>query len=263
MRAHMLKAMRTLALLACLTFSASAAAAQSTAAAPSFDVASVKASQHILGPDYNNQLTYSPTGITARNATLKRLVAEAYRVQLNQVVGPGWLDRNEYDIDARAAEGATREQMAAMLRSLLAERFNLTEHSEMREMRVYVLVAGNADPKIQKMQNGGVAGAQSGFHFHGDLRQLADLLTVQISIPASDNPREPARAGGPQIPVLDQTGLPGIFDFNVDVRPELGTDMFTLWQRALRDQLGLSLESRRENVTVMVVDKAAEIPTEN
>jgi uncharacterized protein (TIGR03435 family) len=255
--------MRTLALLACLAFSASAAAAQSTAAAPSFDVASVKASQHILGPDYNNQFSYSPTGITARNVTLRRLVAEAYHLQLDQVSGPGWLDRNEYDIDARAAEGTTSEQMAAMLRGLLAERFSLVEQSESREMRVYALVVGKSGPKIQTMQNGEAAKAQPGFHFHGDMHQFADLLTVQISIPAPGNPREPVRAGGPQIPVLDQTGLPGIFDLSVDVRPELGTDMFTLWQRALQDQLGLSLESRKEPVTVMVVDKAAEIPTAN
>jgi uncharacterized protein (TIGR03435 family) len=43
----------------------------------------------------------------------------------------------------------------------------------------------------------------------------------------------------------------------------LGVDSFTLWQRALDDQLGLRIESRKENVAVMVVDQAAKIPTEN
>jgi uncharacterized protein (TIGR03435 family) len=65
------------------------------------------------------------------------------------------------------------------------------------------------------------------------------------------------------MPVLDKTGLPGIFDFSVDMHPELGTDMFTSWQRALEDQLGLRIESRKENVAVLVVDEAARIPTEN
>lgn len=257
--AHMLKAMRTLALLACLALPAAASLSQ----APGFDVASVKPSLHLVGPDYNNQLTYSAAGITARNATLKRLVAEAYGLQMNQVAGPGWLDRNEYDIDARAADGATQEQMAAMLRSLLAERFHLTEHSEPRAMRVYALVVGRAGPKIQPVQNGEAAKVQPGFHFHGNLRQFADLLTVQLSIPAPEDPREPARAGGPQIPVLDKTGLAGVFDFSVDIRPELGTDMFALWQRALQEQLGLSIENRREIVTVVVVDDAARVPTAN
>jgi uncharacterized protein (TIGR03435 family) len=226
-------------------------------------VASVKPSQRLVGPDYNNQLTYSPTGITARNVTLKRLVAEAYHLQQNQVLGPEWLDRNEYDIDTRAAGVGTREQMALMLRSLIAERFKLAQHSEMREMRVYELVVSKSGPKIRPMAGGETVMSRAGFHFHGDLRQFADLLAVQLSIPAADNPGEPARASTSQIPVLNKTGLTGIFDFSVDLHPELGTDMFTSWQRTLEDQLGLRIESRKGNVAVLVVDEAARIPTEN
>jgi hypothetical protein len=141
---NMLKAMRTLCCLISLALSASLASSQSFKTAPAFDVASVKPSQHLVGPDYNNQLSYSPTGIMGRNITLKRLVAEAYQLQLNQVLGPSWLDKNEYDIDARSAGLDTREHHALMLRSLVAERFKLTEHSEMREMRVYELVIGKS-----------------------------------------------------------------------------------------------------------------------
>jgi uncharacterized protein (TIGR03435 family) len=231
--------------------------------APSFDVASVKPSQHIVGPDYNNQLTYSPDGLTARNATLKRLIAEAYGLQLNQVTGPNWLDQNEYDIQARAGGVGTREQMAPMLRTLLAARFNLVEHNEVRDMRMYELVAGKSGPKIHALKDGESPAAQPGFHFHGDMRQFADLLALQLSIPAPTSPGEPARAGGTQIPIVDKTGLPGIFDFSVEMRPELGTDMFSAWQRALRDQLGLDLESRKGYLSILVVESAAKIPTEN
>jgi uncharacterized protein (TIGR03435 family) len=63
--------------------------------------------------------------------------------------------------------------------------------------------------------------------------------------------------------VLNETGLEGIYDFNVDMRPELGTDVFTLWQRALNDQLCLRIESRKGNVPVLVVDDASRMPTEN
>jgi uncharacterized protein (TIGR03435 family) len=254
--------MRALPLLISLALASSVTFAQTSATAPAFDVASVKPSQHPVGPDYNNQLTYCPAGFTARNVTLKRLVAEAYHLQLNQVFGPGWLDQNEYDVDARAA-GAAREQMAPMLQSLLAERFYLTRHTEMREMRVYELFVGKSGLKIQPMSDGGTVKPQPGFHFHGDMRQFADLLTVQFSIPAAVDPSEPVRASGAPIPVLDKTGLPGIYDFSVDIHPELGVDSFTLWQRALEDQLGLRIESRKESVAVMVVDQAAKIPTEN
>ena len=258
----MLRAMRTL-LLFFLALPAWLAFGQTSTPAPSFDVASVKPSKHEVGPDYNNQLTYSPGGFTGRNVTLKRLVAEAYHLQLNQILGPGWLGQNEYDVDARTAEAATREQMALMLQSLLTQRFHLAKHSEMREMRDYELVIDKSGPKIHPMKDGESTAGQGGFHFHGDLRQFADLLAVQLTMPAMDNPGEPVRASQSQVPVLDKTGFAGIFDFNVDIRPELGTDGFTSWQRALQDQLGLRIESRKGNVPVVVVDEASKIPTEN
>jgi len=259
----MLKAMLALSILICLALAGSVATGQASITKPTFDVASVKPSQHIVGPDYNNQLTYAPTGITCRNVTLQRLIAEAYQLQLNQVLGPSWLDKNEYDIDARSAGAGRREQHALMLQSLVAERFKLTEHSETRGMRVYELVVGKSGPKIRVIGDGESPTPPAGFHFHGDLRHFADLLAVQLTIPASDNPAEPARASASPISVLDKTGLPGIFDFSVDIHPEPGTDMFASWQRALDDQLGLRIEGRKENVTVLVVDDAARIPTEN
>jgi uncharacterized protein (TIGR03435 family) len=259
----MLRAMRSLLLLTSLMLSSSLAFAQPSSAAPAFDVASVRLCKRFVGPDYNNQFTYSATGITGRNVTLKRLLAEAYHLQLNQVSGPSWLDQNEYDIDARAAGVATEEQMGMMLRILIAERFKLTQHSETREMRVYELSVAKSGAKIHPLNGEGAIPAGAGFHFHGDLRQFADLLAVQLTIPASDNPSEPVRASTSQIPVVNKTGLQGIFDFSVDIRPELGTDMFTSWQRALQDQLGLKIESSKENVAILVVDDAARIPTEN
>jgi uncharacterized protein (TIGR03435 family) len=259
----MLSAMRALRLVICLALPCLTALGQSSSEAPAFDVASVKPNQHQVGPDYNNQIAYTTAGFAARNATLKRLIAEAYRLQINQVSGPGWLDQNEYDIDARTAGNTTRDQVGLMLQTLLAERFNLKQHSETREMRVYDLTVANSGPKIHPVSDGEAATPQSGFHFHGDLRRFADLLAVQFSIPAPGNPNEPVRAGGTPIPVLDKTGLPGIYDFSVDIHPELGTDMFTAWQRVLRDQLGLRIESRKENVPVVVVDEAAKVPSEN
>jgi uncharacterized protein (TIGR03435 family) len=259
----MLEAVRALPLLIVLSVSGSMAFGQASQVAPAFDVASVKPSQHKVGPDYNNQIRYSPTEFTARNVTLKRLLAEACHLQMNQVSGPGWLSQNEYDIEARAAGMSTREQMAPMLRNLIAERFNLKQHSEMREMRVYELVVGPSGAKIHPMNEGEPVKVGGEFHFHGDLREFADLLAVQFSIPAPDNPTEPVRASTSPTPVVDKTGLKGIFDFSVDIRPELGTDMFASWQRALQDQLGLKIESRKGSVAVLVVDAADKIPIAN
>ncbi len=260
---YMLDAMRTLLLFSSIALWSFAAFCHSAALAPAFEVASVKPSQRQVGLDYNNQISHTPTGFTARNVTLKRLIAEAYHLQLDQILGPAWLDQSEYDIEARTAVAATREQMSLMLRSLLAERFNLAEHSEMREMRVYDLMVGKSGPKIQPINDGETSAAHAGSHFHGDMRKFADFLAVMFTMPAASSPSEPVIAGGPQIPVLDKTGLLGIFDFSVDMRPELGTDGFTSWQRVLQDQLGLRIESRKENVAFLVVDKAERTPTKN
>ncbi len=230
---------------------------------PSFDVASVRPSQQEVGPDYNNQIFYTPDGFTGRNVTLKRLIAEAWNCQLDQILGPPWLDRNEYDIVARMPEGASRQQVSLMLRSLLSSRFRLKVHSETRPMRVYELTVSQKGLEIHPLAPGAAATPGSGFHFHGDMRQFADLLAVQLSIPAADNPNVPVRAGGSEIPVLDKTGLQGIYDFGVDMRPELGIDGFTAWKRALEDQLGLKIESRKSDVEMVVVEDAIKLPTAN
>jgi uncharacterized protein (TIGR03435 family) len=227
-----------------------------------FDVASVRPSAQTVGPDYNNQIRWTAVGFTGRNVTLRRLAADAWNLQLDQIEGPPWLDRMEYDIEARSAEGATREQRMLMLQSLLADRFNLKQHSEMRAMRAYELTTGKDGPKIKPVAEG-EAHVGEGLHFHGEMRQFADLLAVQFSIPATDNPSVPVRAGGPAIPVLDRTGLAGVYDFSVDIRLEPGTDAFTNWQRVLTEQLGLRIESRKADVEVRVIDDAAKMPSAN
>ncbi len=249
--------------LLCLAVWTSLSMGQSATTAPAFDVVSVRPSLQVVGPDYNNQLIYSATGITARNVTIKRLVAEAYQLQMDQVLGPNWLDQNEYDIEAKTTATATKEQSTQMLQSLLAQRYHLTQHSEMREMRIYELVQDKSGAKIHPIDGGEPVATAGGFHFHGDLRKFADLLAVQLSIPASDSPSTPTRASTSRIPVVDKTGLPGVFDFSVDIRPELGSDMFAAWQRVLQEQLGLKIESRKEGVSVLVVDQVLKTPTEN
>jgi uncharacterized protein (TIGR03435 family) len=237
--------------------------AQAQLAQPSFEVASVRPSQHQVGPDFNNQITYAPAAFTGRNVTLKRLIAEAWHCQLNQVLGPSWLDQNEYDIAARIPQGASKEQVFLMLRTLLTDRFQLKWHGATRQMRVYELLTALGGPKIHPVEPGAAAVSGSGFYFRGDMRQFADLLAVQFSIPAPDSPGVPVKAGGAPTPVLDKTGLQGVYEFNADLHPELGTDLFTVWKRVLEDQLGLKIESRKSDVAVVIVDNAAKIPTGN
>src|SRR5262249_54043363 len=147
-----------------------------------FEVASVKANPRPVGPDYNNQLIISSSKFIGRNATLRRLIAEAYRVQVNQVVGPGWLNESEYDIEARAGNDVSPEQLRSMLQTLLADRFHLRKHTEHRTMRAYELVIDKGGPKVAPVKEGVAAPPARGFRFHGEMRQLADVIAVQLTI---------------------------------------------------------------------------------
>jgi uncharacterized protein (TIGR03435 family) len=260
--------MRTVAAASAFVFSICASFAQGAASQPAFAVASVKPSRHELGRDANSRISIGPAGLSGTNVTLKHLITEAYGVQPYQVFGgPNWLDTDEYDVDAKADGPTTSEQAALMLRGLLTDRFRLVLHREARELRVYDLVADKHGAKIRATMDAETPAAKSGAagprNFHGDMRQFADLLSIQLSIALPDDPTKPGRASGQPVPVRDKTGLSGIFDFSVEVKPEAGADMFTLWQSVLQDQLGLKLESRKAPVEVLVIDHADRIPVAN
>jgi uncharacterized protein (TIGR03435 family) len=218
-----------------------------------FDVASVKVSQRQVGKDDQGEVATGPAGLSGRNVTLKSLIVEAYGLQPHQVFGgPAWLDSSEYDVEAKAGAPASKEQLDLMLRGMLAERFRLAFHREMKELQVYELVTDKNGPRLRAAAEG------------MSMRQLANLISIRLTIPAvSNNPSKPSIASGPLVPVLDKTGLEGTYDITVDLRLEPGADSFTLWQRFLQDRLGLKLESRKEKMEVLVVDSAAKTPTSN
>jgi uncharacterized protein (TIGR03435 family) len=247
--------------LLALIFLAHAAFGQAEGAA-AFAVASVKASPRIAGRDARGRIVATGSGMSARNVSLKDLVVEAYHREPYQVSGPGWFDSNEYDIDAKADGPAGREELRAMLRRLLADRFQMKVHTEAKDARVYALVVDKNGPKIRAMKEGEAPAASGGGRrFHGEMREFANLLSIQLSIPPISDPTRPSIATGPPVPVIDRTGLAGVFDFGVEFQPE--SDMFVTWQRILQDQLGLKLENRREKVEYLVVDEAVRVPTAN
>jgi uncharacterized protein (TIGR03435 family) len=234
------------------------------ALAQSFDVASVKPSARAVGKDYRGAVVFGPERVSARNVSLKGLIVEAYHVRPFQVSGgPGWLDLDEFDIDSRAGETATKDQLRAMLQALLTERFHLTLHRDSKEMRVYALSVDKGGPRLHPA-TGELRPTTSPQNFHGDMRQFADLIAIGLSIPTVDDPTRPAIASGSPVPVLDETGIEGNFDISVNLRPDDSAgDSFTRWQRALRGELGLKLETRRAPVELLVVDRAERMPTAN
>lgn len=213
--------------------------------AQSFDVASVRANTQPVGPDYNNRIRYASTGFSGQHVTLARLIAEAYRLQLSQISGPAWIHTNEYEIEARAATPAA----PSMLRGLLVERFQLKYHVDSKMMSAYELTVDRRGFKTPD--------AKVGYHFQGDMRQFADLIGFQLSIPEGHDPSRPTMGSVTPIPVIDKTGLTGTYDFHIPLGPTF--DIHTV----LREQLGLRLENRRVSVQVLIVDSALQTPTGN
>jgi uncharacterized protein (TIGR03435 family) len=231
----------------------------------SFDVASVKVSPRLIGHD--GIVTTGPQRFSARNATLKTLIYEAWQAPYARITGgPAWVSTIEYDIEAKAAHPVGSQELRLMLRTLLADRFKLVVRSEQRESRVYALLADKGGTILPARLPAGVSSAADRpgiWKFHGDLFHFADVLAVQLTIPIVTDPKTPAIARGTPVPVVDKTGIDGIFDFALPMSLDADTDPFTFWQRTLREQLGLKLESRKEPVEFFVIEHAERVPTEN
>ena len=234
--------------------------------AQNFDVASVKLSARPVGKDYYNQIALGPSTFSGKNVTLKRLIEEAYSVVPPQVFGgPKWLDEAEYDVEAKAAQAVSRDELRRMLRPLLAARFHLTTHRETHELKIYELTVDKGGPKVQPVREGeGTPAPLGSRHFHGTLQQMANLISVQLTIPvATDDPSRPAIASGAPVPVFDKTGLAGTYDLDLDFKFDPSIPAFNRWQGLLQEQLGLKLESRKAQVEGMVVDSADRVPVAN
>jgi len=253
---------------------------------PSFEAASVKVNR-AGGP-----LTRiaSPTGrFSAVNVTLRMLIRNAYQLQdFRMIGGPGWMDTDRFDVEATAGASVPFDQIRAMTRTLLEDRFRLKTHTETRELPIYVLSVARRDAKL------------------GDQIKPSGAACLPMTPPAGAPPPPPpppgpAPNGAPQCPsmlapgnisgrkitiarlattlalflnraIVDKTNLSGVYDLDlrwlpdqappIDVR-NAPTDatappLFT----AMQDQLGLKLEPSRGPVEVLVID-GAEKPTED
>jgi uncharacterized protein (TIGR03435 family) len=242
-----------------------AAFGQSPAPLPQFEVAQVKQAKPAPGRVYE-RITTGPARLTGSGVSLKQLIFEAYDMPYYRIFGgPAWLESETYDVEAKADGPVGVDQLKLMLRGLLADRFKLTLHRETKELKFYALTVAKNGPKLQSAKEGDRSSDHGLERFRGDLTEFANLLSLRLSMPMpmTDDPSVPIRATGVPPPVLDKTGIKGVFDISVGIKPEPGADTFVLWQRVLEEQLGLKLESQKGPVEVLVIDHAERVPTEN
>jgi uncharacterized protein (TIGR03435 family) len=202
-----------------------------------------------------------PGRFIARNATLKRLIFEAWQIPWAQIAGgPAWLNSDEYDIDAKAETPANPAQLRLMLRALLTERFRLKVRSESQERRVYVLMQAKDGARLSRSSP---PTEPHVWRFHGDLAAFSKVLAIQLTIPLLDDPTMPSHASGTPTPVIDKTGLEGAYDIVLNIKPDQSNDPLTIWQRALQEQAGLRLESQRAPVEMLFIEHAEKAAAAN
>jgi uncharacterized protein (TIGR03435 family) len=140
-----------------------------SAARPKFEVASVKPAASMPGTKNMNpragipgkclfKFTLDPGRVDIRCYSLGQLIwIWAFGIPQSRIVGPAWMgdaatdwsDGPRFDIFTKLPEGASRDQVPAMLRDLLSTRFKLQTHREYREQPAYALVVAKGGLSLQ------------------------------------------------------------------------------------------------------------------
>jgi uncharacterized protein (TIGR03435 family) len=132
-----------------------AALAQTPAARPQFEVASIKPAPPLNPADIaagkvHLGMTVDGNRVRIGYMSLTELIVTAFKVKRHQVSGPDWMNSERFDIVAKMPDKGTKEQAEEMLQGLVAERFKLVFHKEPREQSVYALVVAKGGPKLKE-----------------------------------------------------------------------------------------------------------------
>jgi uncharacterized protein (TIGR03435 family) len=267
------------------------AASASTFAQVSFEVASVKPHAPNADEPFGG-IEILPGGrLIATGLPLRELVRFAYGLQAFQIDGgEEWISSTRFDVSAKASDGATgARQMRLMLRSLLQERFKLRVRSETRTLAVYELLKTSRDGRLGPQLKPSAIDCSSVL----DGREIFDMSPVDGNAECRPGGKSVFGPGGATIvlvrkgmtmpllarllsssagrTVIDRTGLAGTYDLELSYSPPVafyatreqgikvandqggGTPIFT----AVREQLGLTLESARGPSEVLIIESAA------
>jgi len=185
---------------------------QSAGELPTFEVASIKASQTPPGrglASLREDINTDPARLTMVNVSLSTAIRWAYKLGVYEIGGPDWFSNARFDITAKAASPVADDQLRLMLQALLKERFKLEVHRQVKDISGYALVVGKNGTKLHPEEGGGegsMTGAALMFEGHKmPLSRLTDLVSSVL-----------------KTPVRDMTGLDGFYDFKLDMRPYFG-----------------------------------------
>jgi uncharacterized protein (TIGR03435 family) len=263
---HMMRILKLAPLLALLSDHGDC---QNLAKTPAFEVASITPCKPGTPepPGLHRGMahfTYPGGRFDAKATTLTFLLEWAYGILPAQHSGgPSWMETDRYDIVAKAEGNATDPEMKLMLRTLLAERFQLKLHTETKEIPVLVVSLGKTHPKLFPPKDGEthsiriipqMGPEQKVVSYHVvatrfSLEQLYEIFARQLDSV-----------------IVDRTGLKGDFNFTLDMTPDESRPNPldpSLVISAMRDQLGLTLKSQKGPVDFLVIDSAERVTAGN
>jgi uncharacterized protein (TIGR03435 family) len=222
---------------------------------PRFEVASVRPHRE-AGCIGRWDFRASHGTLSAENAPLLRIVSRAFELTDDRVSGPGWLDSQCYDIQAKSSRDAPN--LMPMLQMLLKERFHLVARRESEERPVYALVIDKGGSKLRPYGEKAPAPPVTPVTSDGKVlflaRHLPDLCERLGKVTGR--------------PVIDKTGLTGDYMIaltylpSVSMASDSSDSAFDIFS-AVREQLGLRLEAQRGIVEVLKIDSIDKIPTGN
>jgi uncharacterized protein (TIGR03435 family) len=216
---------------------------------PQFEVAFIRPTNPKESADPSGCLT--TTGLLrCSNVTLKRCILGAYGIGPDRVLsGPDWINADRFQITARSDQPLGDKGLMVMFQKLLAERFKLVLHRELRRGEAMVLEVDKNGPLLQPA--GDELAYWNNTHDHLEatkitMTQVAEILSHNLNLP-----------------VLDRTGITGAFNFmlrwNPDTAEALERDdamaaLRSEMSSAIARQLGLTLRSRKMLVEMLVID---------
>jgi uncharacterized protein (TIGR03435 family) len=266
-------------LLTATLVSAHAQSPTATSPTPSFEVASVKPSKS--GINAPGVFRFLPDGsLRVENMPLRDVIRVAYRLRAYQTANwPTWISTEYFDIQAKADRNTSEEQRFLMLRHLLATRFKLAVRTETHNGPAYELVMDGKDGRMGPHLTKSSADCTA-LRAKLPPRPLPPLPNAPLIVCGIRNLPGRVFALGVPVetlsntladvigrPVLNQTQLNGNFDIELNYTPDPlpavqaippdskpidpnGPSIFT----ALREQLGLKLEFRRNPVEVFLIE---------
>ncbi len=214
-----------------------------------------------------------------RDATMLKLVEEAYGVQEDEIAGgPGWVGYDLFDVVAKVPDGTTEANAKLMLRSLLADRFGLVVHNGTAPVPRYVLTVAKGGSKLQPSGGSDAAGCKSiqqqqpPANPAGGPPDLAAIPNAKVAchdLTGAEIAQNLHDMAGAYLDhdVIDQTQLEGTWDFNLEwtarvLLPAKGDDGISIFD-AVNKQLGLDLKEQDVTEPSLVIDSVNRKPTAN